>query len=305
MDRYTKAFVAASLLWFALAAVLGGWMAGTNSPEWAQFGHVHFNLLGFMAMMIYGIGYFILPRFNARPLAWPGWVPVHFWVSNIGLVGLVATYPERPSSGFMLFATLSAAGVVMFSLNLAVTLLGRAPAEAESGASAQPLAAPAAPAAAAPAAPASPAAAAARAIITADTRVGEILTRWPQLADVLVEGGLRPLADPAHREKVKAAPVTLGMACENHGLDLEAILLSLNAAIPAEAPVPAKARRIGPNDVIGEVLKTFPSTEPVFRRYYGAACFSCPGQATETVRQSALMHNADEATLLRELNEAA
>jgi hypothetical protein len=53
------------------------------------------------------------------------------------------------------------------------------------------------------------------------------------------------------------------------------------------------------------VLKAYPATEKVFRKYYGAACFSCPGQATETVRQSAMMHNADEAELLRELNEAA
>ena len=45
-------------------------MATTNSPEWAQFAHAHLNLPGFMAMMIYGIGYFILPRFTARPLGW-------------------------------------------------------------------------------------------------------------------------------------------------------------------------------------------------------------------------------------------
>jgi len=296
MDRYPKAFVAMSLAWFAAAAGLGVWMATTGSPEWARFGHVHFNLLGFMAMMIYGVGYFILPRFNARRIAWPGWVPVHFWVSNIGLAGLVATYPERPSAGFMLFAGLSAAGAVMFALNLGATLLGPAPAE--------PSTAPAAP----PrheAAPAAPRATAARPAITAETRVGEILTRWPELAEVLVAAGLRPLADPAHRERVKGAPVTVGMACENHGLDTAAVLRSLNAALADAAVAAAPATRIGPADNIGEVLRRHPGTEPVFRRYYGAACFSCPGQATETVRQSALMHNADEAELLRELNAAA
>jgi hypothetical protein len=93
------------------------------------------------------------------------------------------------------------------------------------------------------------------------------------------------------------------MACTNHGLDLDAIVRRLNAAL-AGAAAPA-ARRIGPNDVIGEVLKAHPATETVFRKYYGAACFSCPGQATETVRQSAMMHNAQEPELLRELNEAA
>lgn len=307
MDRYTKAFVAMSLVWFALSAALGGWLATTGASSWAYFGHVHFNLLGFMAMMIYGIGYFILPRFNARPLAWPGWVPAHFWISNAGLIGLVATFPGRPSPGFLFFAALSAAGVAMFALNIGVTLLGPAPAESGEGAAARPAspgpsAAPRPSPSTVPTTPATAAAPPAPAI-TAGTRVGEILTRWPHLADVLVAGGLTPLADPAHREKVKGAPVTLEMACTNHGLDLDAIVRRLNAALAAGA-APA-ARKIGPGDVIGEVLKTHPSTEPVFRRYYGAACFSCPGQATETVRQSAMMHNADESALLRELNEAA
>jgi hypothetical protein len=36
-----------------------------------------------------------------------------------------------------------------------------------------------------------------------------------------------------------------------------------------------------------------------------AACFSCPGQATETVRQSVRMHNVAEKKILAELNEAA
>jgi hypothetical protein len=43
----------------------------------------------------------------------------------------------------------------------------------------------------------------------------------------------------------------------------------------------------------------------VFKKYYGAACFSCPGQATESIRQSAMMHNVDEKKVLAELNEAA
>lgn len=47
------------------------------------------------------------------------------------------------------------------------------------------------------------------------------------------------------------------------------------------------------------------SSEMVFKKYYGAACFSCPGQATESIRQSAMMHNVNEKNVLAELNEAA
>jgi hybrid cluster-associated redox disulfide protein len=89
-------------------------------------------------------------------------------------------------------------------------------------------------------------------------------------------------------------------------LDLDDVVRRLNATVggkPGQGS--AKAPVIGPNDVIGDVLRTHPATEEVFRKYYGAACFSCPGQATETIRQSAMMHNAQEEKLLRELNAAA
>src|SRR5512145_3052484 len=118
MDRYTKGFVVASLVYFLLASVLGTWMGSAEPASWARFAHVHMNLLGFMAMMIYGVGYFILPRFNGRTLRWPSWVPVHFWLANIGLIGMVATSPERPSTGFTLFAVLSVVSVAMFTANL-------------------------------------------------------------------------------------------------------------------------------------------------------------------------------------------
>ena len=76
MDRYTKGFVVISLVYFFLAAAFGIWMSTADVPDWVHFGHVHFNLLGFMAMMIYGVGYFILPRFNAKTLKWPQLVAV-------------------------------------------------------------------------------------------------------------------------------------------------------------------------------------------------------------------------------------
>ena len=89
MDRYTKGFIVASLFYFFIAAVLGIWMGEASYPEWLRFVHVHFNLLGFMTMMVYGVGYFILPRFNGKPLHWPQWLPIHFYLANIGLHSLL------------------------------------------------------------------------------------------------------------------------------------------------------------------------------------------------------------------------
>lgn len=306
MDRYTKGFVVISLVYFFLAAAFGIWMSTAETPEWVYFGHVHFNLLGFMAMMVYGVGYFILPRFNAKTLKWPQLVAVHFYVANIGLIGMVAASSQRPSAAFTLFALLNVISVAMFALNLGVTLLEPAEEEEEiSNASVQEH----------------------KVYITADTRMGDIVTKWPEAIDILVNNGFTPLKDPDHLEKVKGLPVTLGMACDRHGIDLEMIIGLLNQAANAlereksvsvtqEKVVPqtiiskvgkniAMGQPITHDHVIGDILKAYPQTEKVFRKYYGAACFSCPGQATETIRQSALMHNVNENEILSDLNNAA
>ncbi|MCR4310858.1 MAG: DUF1858 domain-containing protein [Deltaproteobacteria bacterium] len=320
MDRYTKGFVIAALVYFFLAAVLGIWMGGTDAAGWVKFAHVHFNLLGFMSMMIYGVGYFILPRFNGRTLRWPSWVPIHFFLANIGLIGMVATAPERPSTGFILFSALSVISTGMFAVNLGATMLME-PSSAEetseeddvsSASEGKPT--PAAPASAPP-----PAAAK----IDPDMRVGEILTRWPQTVDVFVGHGFSSLANAEHREQVKQIPITLRMACQRHNVDLDYMVSELNEAIAPAPPkvaaaatktAPANAAKkeklskgetIGESHILGEILAAYPETEKVFRKYYGDGCFSCPGQATESVKQSAMMHNVSERQLLAELNRAA
>jgi len=335
MDRYTKGFVVASLIYFFLAAVLGIWMGGSDAAGWVRFAHVHFNLLGFMSMMIYGVGYFILPRFNGRTLRWPSWVPIHFFLANIGLIGMAVTAPERPSNGFILFAALSVVSAGMFAVNLGATMLIEPEKEEEEPSYAEETstsagvssktegksvsAGQAAVTAAPPDAPR----------IDPDMRVGEILTRWPQSVDVFVGHGFASLADPEHREQVKQIPITLRMACQRHNVDLDYMVAELNEAVsPSSAPVavpgatasgategkPAgKARKgklargesIGADHILGEILGAYPETEKVFRKYYGDGCFSCPGQATESVKQSAMMHNVSEKRLLAELNRTA
>ena len=324
MDRSTKGFVVASLVYFFLAAVLGIWMGGTEAAGWVRFAHVHFNLLGFMSMMIYGVGYFILPRFNGRTLRWPSWVPIHFFLANIGLIGMVATAPERPSTGFILFSALSVISAGMFALNLGSTMLMEPRAEEEEEPSSSPEAASPTAASGATESKPSPSTTPQTApMIDPDMRVGEILTRWPRTVDVFVGHGFASLANPEHREQVKQIPITLRMACQRHNVELDPMVAELNAAV---SPVPAKtvaagtkaspaiaAKRgklakgetIGEDHILGEILAAYPETEKVFRKYYGDGCFSCPGQATESVKQSAMMHNVNGKQLLSELNHAA
>ncbi len=304
MDRYTKGFVVASLVYFFIAAVLGIWMGEASYPEWLRFIHVHFNLLGFMTMMVYGVGYFILPRFNGKPLHWPHWLPIHFYLANIGLLGLAITAAGRPSLAFSLFALINIISVAMFAVNIGATII--IPEKEE-----EPR----------PTAPVEP-----EIEITPETRMAEIISNWPELVELLIKNGFTPLADPGHLEKIKMMPITLGMACERHGLDVEmlASLLTKGArSLAREQPAPEMSasqplqtapeiaeplktgETITHRHIIGDILKIYPATQKVFKKYYGAACFSCPGQATENIRQSAMIHNVDENLILTELNEAA
>ena len=311
MDRYTKGFVIAALVYFFLAAVLGIWVGSADTAPWVKFTHVHFNLLGFMAMMIYGVGYFILPRFNGRTLRWPSWVPVHFYLANIGLIGMVATFPERPSAGFVLSSALSVIAVAMFAVNLGATMLIEPAADAEEKGEE--------PSATGPREEAPPVKPSVD--IHPDMRVGEILTRWPETVDVFVANGFASLGNPEHREQVKQLPITLRMACQRHNVDLDPMVDHLIAAAggaPIAAPAGAaagpesRARKGGlgrgepirGENILGDILSVYPETEKVFRKYYGEGCFSCPGQATESVKQSAMMHNVNEKQILTDLNRA-
>lgn len=299
MDRATKGFILSSLIYFAIAAGLGLWMGIAAPPEWVEFGHVHFNLLGFMAMMVYGVGYFILPRFNGRELKWPALLPIHLVIANLGLIGMVATSPERPSAGFVIFALLSVLSALMFAIHIGVTILETVPAEEQEESGTGETGLP-------------------QLKIGPDTRVGDILTRWPESVDVFVNNGFAPLADPEHREQVKQLPVTLGMACSRHNIDVNMMVQKLNEAVGGSGGTgPAgpttvslqgtlqPGAPVAPHHIIGNVLKVYPATKSVFKKYYGGACFSCPGQATETIRQSALLHNVKEKDVLADLNRAA
>ncbi|MFQ5963422.1 MAG: DUF1858 domain-containing protein [Candidatus Scalinduaceae bacterium] len=55
---------------------------------------------------------------------------------------------------------------------------------------------------------------------------------------------------------------------------------------------------------IGEVFTKYPETEPVFQKYFGSGCFTCPGSKTEDIAFGAMMHNTTPEKIIEELNEA-
>jgi hybrid cluster-associated redox disulfide protein len=287
MDRYMKWFVVMSIVYFFVGSVLGFFMATDAASEAVRFAHIHFNLLGFMSMMIYGVGYFILPRFNARTLRWPGLVPVHFWVSNISLVAMVVFYTVSQPLFWAssLFQILS---IAFFVVNLTATIMGRAESRPEESASTTD-------------AP----------LIHGDMKLSEIVDRWPSVTNTLVEEGLKAFSDPNHVENARKLGITIAMAAKRHKLDesklLESVASNVGGRVAMEA-MPSGSEGgtlIRKDDIIGDVLKKHPQTEVVFRKYYGEGCFSCPGQAYETIAQSASMHNANEQEVLEALNNTA
>ena len=115
MDWFVKAFIRASLAWFALGILLGIAMAAY--PPWVIYrpAHAHMNVVGFLTMMVFGVGYQLLPRLFGHPLFSRRVAVAHWWTANAGLTGMVAGFIVRPYA-FRGGSNLVAIGGVLFSL---------------------------------------------------------------------------------------------------------------------------------------------------------------------------------------------
>jgi len=92
MDRYVKNFIIMSIVYLAAASVIGIGMMLEPMFQKYRFVHSHFMLIGWVSMMIYGVGYHILPRFAGKLLKNTALAELQFWVANIGLIGMVVFY---------------------------------------------------------------------------------------------------------------------------------------------------------------------------------------------------------------------
>jgi len=129
MSFETIWFIRAALVYFGTGILLGLTMA--LRPDWMYLlkpSHAHLNLLGFMAMFVYGIAYHVLPRFKGRPLFSQRMARYHLYVANIALVGMAVSMPfyalwgARGGYALAFFGLLQAVGAGMFITNLWKTL---------------------------------------------------------------------------------------------------------------------------------------------------------------------------------------
>ncbi len=130
MDKYAKAFVKASLIYLGIGA-----MTGISMILWPDIRftvtkvHTHINLLGFIAMMIYGVGYHILPRFMGRPVYSARLGITQVWLANISLIGLSVFWILEASQGgiwhdlAILFGMGQAVSIFLFIINLWMSMV--------------------------------------------------------------------------------------------------------------------------------------------------------------------------------------
>jgi hypothetical protein len=316
MDYWPRRFARMSLIYLVLGATIGAHMGFADAGyTQVRFAHVHFMLTGFMAMMIYAVGYHVLPRFNAVPIPYPRLVPLHFWLANVGLIGMVTLYAlgaffgkGAPRVAFGLFGGMEAVSILLFVTNLFPTLRDPRPAPEAS-----------APSSSTPPPPASaPAPETPQVRLKADMTVAELLDTWPHLGRVLDEMGLANLTDISVRQTA-AKMVTMTMAAKRAGIGLGEMISTLEGTkllvgeaapahpdhyLPQEGGAIVRGERATAKTQIGALLAIYPEVRPVFSARYGEACFTCPGQKTETVEQTAMMHGQPVAETLAAINEA-
>jgi heme/copper-type cytochrome/quinol oxidase subunit 1 len=120
-----------SVIYFVAGAVIGFLMI-LNPGDTGLYvsAHTHLNLLGFMSMMIYGVGYHILPRFSGQHIYSPRIMHIQFWAANAGLIGMAVGWPLRAGGGAMdladplllISALLSFISVILFAVNILKTI---------------------------------------------------------------------------------------------------------------------------------------------------------------------------------------
>ena len=135
-------FIRTSLLSLAAGVVLGvllalGAFSGASNQTLIISAHAHLNLLGAVMMLIFGVGYHILPRFSGRPLYSESLATAQLWINVVGLVGMAVMFliggysaSDYLKFGVAPFGALYAIGALLFFFNMWKTLAGAMPAPA-------------------------------------------------------------------------------------------------------------------------------------------------------------------------------
>jgi hypothetical protein len=119
-------FAWASLVYLLIGSTMGFVMVLSSLPLMPS--HAHVLLIGFVSMMIFGVGYHLLPVFAGTDLYSLRLAEIQFWLQNIGLIGLAFTMPYRYASnsyllGTEVFGSISLLAIYIFVYNVARSLI--------------------------------------------------------------------------------------------------------------------------------------------------------------------------------------
>lgn len=214
MEHYPKRFLQASLIYLTLGTLLGV-MLGVFPKAAAvfRFLHIHMQLFGFLSMMVFGVAYHILPRFNAVAVKKPCLIRLHFYLANAGLLGMGGIHSVKiwhPSAwltgAFIVAALIAAASMFIFVYNMAPVLK-------DSGSAGGSACRHAPQGGAATGCPPSP-----RGSVLADQTVASLVAERPETMAVLVRFGIDMCCEGSH---------TLAQVCQKKGVDREVLLRAL------------------------------------------------------------------------------
>lgn len=117
-------FIAASLAYALAGGLLGlAWLAhpGAFTP-YALRAHAHLMLVGFLGMMVFGVGLHVLPRFTGRTLFSERLADLQLVLANVGLVAMVWGWLSSRISLTQAGGGLLWAAFLLFAVNVIVTV---------------------------------------------------------------------------------------------------------------------------------------------------------------------------------------
>jgi cbb3-type cytochrome oxidase subunit 1 len=129
MHWRNRAFVLLALVYALLGGLLGiVWQAAPGAlPGHVPRLHGHLMLLGFITMMIYGVGLHVLPRFSGRALYSERLATAQFYLANLGLWLLAAGWLVLRPALALAGGILSFAAMGLFAVNIALTVRSDGP----------------------------------------------------------------------------------------------------------------------------------------------------------------------------------
>ena len=130
MDSFVRRFIIMSIVYLGISSLVGIAMLGSENAMALKFVHSHLNMLGWVSMMIYGVGYHILPKFMGRAMHSKTLGEIQFWMANIGLVAMLLFYTVNvySPSGALVMVTvvagvLETVSIFLFFYNMLMTLM--------------------------------------------------------------------------------------------------------------------------------------------------------------------------------------